>query len=294
MNDGADGLEGLQALVLDPQPSSRMIAMEILRAGGVRDMAFVETGLEAMTALKLQQFDIIVMDWIERPMEALDFLRTLRRDESNPNRATPLVLLTNRARQRDVEAARAAGADAFLTKPISIRSALQKMRAVLTRPQPFIVTATYAGPCRRRRDSADYTGPRRRLGDAADQALVAAEAELRQLTLRRAHAAVLLDRASRLTPGDVQAARLVRAAAVDVQQIAEQIGDPILGAGVRHMLRYLDSVGATDALEPDVLRTHAEALHQLAELPNAKEDTRRDVAASLQRMVDKKLRQARA
>ncbi len=60
------------------------------------------------------------------------------------------------------------------------------------------------------------------------------------------------------------------------------------------MTRYLQAQGATDRLDPEVVRTHVAALHQLAHLPHVLSVERERVAQSLKRMVDKKLRQASA
>jgi hypothetical protein len=58
------------------------------------------------------------------------------------------------------------------------------------------------------------------------------------------------------------------------------------------MARYLQAMGATDRLLPDVVQTHVAALHQLVHLPHALKQERDGVAQSLKRMIDKKLRQA--
>jgi hypothetical protein len=60
------------------------------------------------------------------------------------------------------------------------------------------------------------------------------------------------------------------------------------------MARYIQAQGATDKLDPEVVRTHVAALHQLVPLPHALGAERMRVAESLRRMVDKKLRQAAA
>ena len=78
----------------------------------------------------------------------------------------------------------------------------------------------------------------------------------------------------------------------DLVEVGEQIGDPCLKLGAQEMARYIQAQGATDRLDPEVVRTHVAALHQLVHLPHALGDERMRVAESLKRMVDKKLRQA--
>jgi hypothetical protein len=106
--------------------------------------------------------------------------------------------------------------------------------------------------------------------------------------------AALLEHVAQLKPGDTNAARTVYRAVQDLVEVGEQIGDPSLALGAREMARYLQAQGATDRLDPEVVRTHVAALHQLVHLPHALCEERQRVAESLKRMVDKKLRQADA
>jgi hypothetical protein len=112
--------------------------------------------------------------------------------------------------------------------------------------------------------------------------------------LARARVAALEACANDLVPGDAKAAREVYKAVQDLVEVGDQIGDPSLGLGAREMARYLQAQGATERLDPEVVRTHVAALHQLVHLPHALCEERQRVAQGLKRMVDKKLRQANA
>ena len=105
---------------------------------------------------------------------------------------------------------------------------------------------------------------------------------------------------------------ILRAAGLSVWQFLAPIVGVAMLVGFFHMMvinpigamlitryqemeaRYLQAQGATDRLDPEVVRTHVEALHQMAHLPHALCEERQSVAASLKRMVDKKLKQADA
>ena len=63
-------------------------------------------------------------------------------------------------------AARDAGVNEFVVKPITAKAVLDRINAVILRPRAFIKAEHYVGPCRRRRDLADYEGPFRRYTDA--------------------------------------------------------------------------------------------------------------------------------
>jgi CheY-like chemotaxis protein len=295
MGDDHFDPSGLTALVLDENHYERAISLDQLRMMGFGRVLSAATTGEAWDALTRANPHILMMEWLERSGSGLDFVRRIRTSEELPNRALSIFMLTSRSRQAEVEQARRAGADGFLRKPISALALQQRVRRVLINPQPFVVTATYVGPCRRRkRPDLNYFGPLRRLDDvAAAQAQDEDELNLKA-ELARARVAALEVRARDLVSGDAQAAGQVYKAVQDLVEVGEQIGDPCLQLGAQEMARYIKAQGATDRLDPEVVRTHVAALHQLVHLPHALGNERMRVAEGLKRMVDKKLRQAAA
>lgn len=285
---------GLTALVLDDNHYERGISLDQLRAMGFGRVVGAANTMEAWLALRANP-TILLMEWIGDGLDALDYVRRVRMSEELPNRALPIFMLTTRGSQADVEMARQAGVDGYLRKPVSALALGQRVRTVIAHPQPFVVTSAYVGPCRRRRrPDLNYLGPLRRLDDAAPEPLVKGEEEDLDLKaeLARACLAALEVRARDLSAGDADRARDVYKAVQDLVEVGEQIGDPSLTSGAREMARYLQSQGATDRLDPEVVRTHVAALHQLVHLPHALCEERQRVAESLKRMVDKKLRRA--
>lgn len=288
---------GLTALVLDENHYERAISLDQLRAMGFGRVIGVANTFEAWDALRKNNPHIVLMEWIEGVADGLDFARRVRMSEDTPNRAVSMFMLTTRGAQADVEQARRSGVDGYLRKPISALALQQRVRTVITNPQPFVVTATYVGPCRRRkRSDLNYLGPWRRLDDVAPSSTPSGDEEEVDLKahLARARVAALEARARDLQPNDAKAAREVFKAVQDLVEVGEQIGDASVVLGAREMARYLQAQGATENLDPEVVRTHVAALHQLVHLPHALSAERESVAQSLKRMVDKKLRQANA
>lgn len=288
----------LTALVLDDNHYERGISLDQLRAMGFGRVIGAANTMEAWEAVRLSNPNVILMDWIDGAGgDGLEFARRVRKSEDAPNRSVPMFMLTTRGSAADVELARRSGVDGYMRKPISALALQQRVKTVITNPQKFVVTATYVGPCRRRRrPDLNYLGPLRRLDDVAPEQLVRGESEELDLKaeLARARVAALEAAAKTLMPGDAQQARLVYRAVQDLVEVGEQIGDPSLAVGAREMARYLQAQGATDRLDPEVVRTHVAALYQMVHLPHALCEERQNVAASLKRMVDKKLRQADA
>lgn len=279
----------MSAFVLDHNQYERRIAIDQLRTMGFGRVLPAETFSDAWDLLENQSPALAVLEWSEAS-DPLDFVRRIRASEELPNRALAVFVLTQRGTRADVESARQAGVDGFLRKPISTLALDRRVRVVLTKPRPFVATADYVGPCRRRRVSEAYLGPFRRLADAA-QALEPEELDVKA-AVARASVAALEAAVAGLAPGEPDTARAVYRAVQDLADVGERIGDPIVAFGAHEMARYVLAQGATERLDPEVVRTHVAALHQLVHLPHVLAEERDNVAKSLKRMVDKKLRGA--
>jgi DNA-binding response OmpR family regulator len=66
--------------------------------------------------------------------------------------------------------ARDAGVNEFIAKPVSVKTLMQRLVAVIESPRPYVRTEAYFGPCRRRRGAEEHRGPERREQKAAAQA----------------------------------------------------------------------------------------------------------------------------
>jgi two-component system, chemotaxis family, chemotaxis protein CheY len=116
-------------LVVDDSALVRLYYRETLeRAGFEVEQAI--NGIEAMEKVLAQPFDLAIVDVNMPRMDGFSFLRTLRRGA--PDVATlPALVITTEAGQQDVDAARAAGANFYLVKPVS-RQDLVRHAAVLS------------------------------------------------------------------------------------------------------------------------------------------------------------------
>ena len=292
MGDDRFDPSALTALVLDENHYERGIALDQLRMMGFRHVHGAACAAEAWDQLKHANPDVLLMEWVERSGDGIEFVRRIRASDELPNRAIPIFMLTTRGRRADVESARRAGVDGFMRKPVSVLAMQQRVLKIVTHPQPFVETADYIGPCRRRQSEAGYTGVRRRLEDAAKEAaLEAADDEVQvKAEVARARVAVLEKRARELAPGDIKAAARVYVAVMALVEAGQHLSDICLKRSAEEMARYIKAQGATDRLDPEVVRTHVAALHQLVHLTHAQADERMRLTENLKRMVDKKLR----
>jgi CheY-like chemotaxis protein len=112
--------EPLRVLVVEDHPVNRMIIEAWLASAG-HVTTSAEHGEMALQACAEQTFDLILMDVNMPVMDGLTATRALR-DRTGPNRDTAVVVLSASARAEDHEAGFAAGADAYLNKPIDFKA----------------------------------------------------------------------------------------------------------------------------------------------------------------------------
>ena len=93
----------------------------------------VSDGTAAVDACRDYQPDLAVLDVMMPGMSGLDAIRVIRSDEAMAD--TPVILLTARAREPDVETGFDTGADDYITKPFSPRELASRVQALLARPR---------------------------------------------------------------------------------------------------------------------------------------------------------------
>ncbi|HWL92144.1 MAG TPA: response regulator [Phycisphaerae bacterium] len=115
-------------LVVEDQEDNRRILRDLLASGGF-DILEAENGEEALKAVTKRP-DLILMD-IQLPV--MDGYEATRRIKANPEfHSIPIIVVTSYALSGDEEKARAAGCDAYFTKPYSPRQLLAAVREFLT------------------------------------------------------------------------------------------------------------------------------------------------------------------
>jgi len=157
--------ELLNILLVDDNHHMRVLLTEILRAIGVRQVFEANDGAEALQIMRAQQIDIIMTDLAMQPLDGLDFVRTLRNSPESPNPMAPVIMITGHSTLRRVSEARDVGVNEFLSKPVTARGVLERIAQVVDSPRPYVRSANYFGPDRRRRSDPSYNGSRRRASD---------------------------------------------------------------------------------------------------------------------------------
>ncbi|HXO20035.1 MAG TPA: response regulator [Thermoanaerobaculia bacterium] len=109
----------MKILLVEDQPLNVELFRDLLTDDGI-DVRQVDTAEEALVLARSDRPDLILMDVSLPGMDGLEATRILK---ASPETAGIfIVVLTARAMKGDEEEARAAGCDAYLTKPINTRT----------------------------------------------------------------------------------------------------------------------------------------------------------------------------
>lgn len=157
-------LSAVGVLVIDDHESMRSIIGVLLRSFGFTWIREAQHGEEALAMLQDTPADIIISDLKMPMLDGLSFVRRLRA-EPEPLCQIPVLMVTGHATPARVVAARDAGVNEFIAKPMNGRMLAERLRRIIEDERPFIRCKGYVGPCRRRRTPKDYAGPFRRAGD---------------------------------------------------------------------------------------------------------------------------------
>ncbi len=157
--------ELLNILLVDDNHHMRMLLGEILRAIGVRHVLEASDGTDALQKIRMQPVDIVMSDLAMTPLDGIDFVRLVRNSPDSPNPMIPIIMITGHATVRRVAEARDVGVTEFLSKPVTARGVIERITRVVEHPRPFVRSANYFGPDRRRRADPNWPGPFRRSTD---------------------------------------------------------------------------------------------------------------------------------
>jgi two-component system, chemotaxis family, chemotaxis protein CheY len=123
------GVRKKRVLVIDDAALMRLYYRDALEGAGFEvDEAL--NGLEALEKLLMTPADLLIVDINMPQMDGFTFLHKLRR-HALPLGGTPALITSTEAGSQDVDAARAAGANFYLVKPVT-REQVAAYAAALT------------------------------------------------------------------------------------------------------------------------------------------------------------------
>lgn len=277
-------------LVIDDQAFQRALTGETLRALGASRIENAENVATAIEICRRGLPDVVLCDWEMPDVDGLAFTRAVRRSQTPLPKAAPIILMTHRTTQEDVNEARKAGVDEFAVKPFTTQVLASRIESVVLRQRPFVDCAHYVGPCRRRKLDSHYEGVRRRLFDETPEGETPVQREMKaraNALLGEVRPVIML-----MAPTDRTAIRRLHTFSQEMKDLAGGLKDPLLRGAADSLTSYIAGVGASGAFDPRVAEAHLDAMTQLVNLPGAHQELRDQVARALRVLVQKKLNSA--
>jgi CheY-like chemotaxis protein len=118
-------------LVVEDVPSQQKLLERALTSSG-HSVATAGSGLQAVDRVEQEPFDVVLMDVQMPGMSGLDAIRVIRERESYQGTHTAIVAVTSHLVGNDSDQCYAAGADAYLPKPIDLTSLMAVINVVAT------------------------------------------------------------------------------------------------------------------------------------------------------------------
>lgn len=117
-----DCLKNMKIFVVDDSKDNQMLLQIMLEKYGAC-IDFASDGKQAVEAVNIKQFDIVLMDYKMPTMDGFKATQNIRRSGNS----VPIILLTANAMKGEREKSLRAGADAYISKPIDWSALLQSI-----------------------------------------------------------------------------------------------------------------------------------------------------------------------
>lgn len=160
--------QNITVLIVEDNLPMLELAKSLMQAFGVKNVITAKHGEEGFKKYCDYNPDIIISDWMMKPIDGISLARRVRNDPASPNKFVPFILMTGFSEKRRVMQARDAGVTEFLVKPFTARDLYKRLYQIIERPRQFVRSEDFFGPDRRRKNDVNYDGPQRREADARD------------------------------------------------------------------------------------------------------------------------------
>ena len=156
-----DRLRQIEVLVADPDLRIARLVRYVLENFGFKHIHMVKNGEEAIELLNKKPIDLVITEWPMEPVDGINFVTFVRNSDNIAYRDIPIIMLTGRAEQYDVELARDSGVTEFVVKPFTAKTISHRIAQVIDNPRSFIISQDFVGPDRRRRMIQDLKSDHR-------------------------------------------------------------------------------------------------------------------------------------
>lgn len=115
-------------LIVDDSRTALMMTRMLL-AKGPFDLVTAQSGEEGIAKALSERPDLVILDVVMPRLSGFDVLQRLRGEEAT--RHTPIIMLTTRGEQDNVESGYSLGCNEYLTKPVNGAELSAKVRDLI-------------------------------------------------------------------------------------------------------------------------------------------------------------------
>ena len=144
-------LRSVRVLIVDDQDFIRSLLRHILGVLGCTNITDADNGQTAWEVICDSPPDLLIVDWEMQPMGGIELVKKVRSEPDSPDRFLPVIMITAHSERPRIIAARDAGVNEFVMKPVSAKTLFSRLNAVIEHPRRFVRTGKYFGPDRRRK-----------------------------------------------------------------------------------------------------------------------------------------------
>lgn len=141
----------ISILIVDDNEFIRTLVTQMCRAVGMTNIIEADDAAEAFKALQRTSVDLVLCDYLMSPLNGIELVKLIRTAQDSTCQDVPIIMMTGHTEQENVIQARDAGVTELLAKPLSAKTLLSRIVHVFAHPRPFIRSARYTGPCRRKK-----------------------------------------------------------------------------------------------------------------------------------------------
>ncbi len=140
--------ERLSFLVAEDNAYMRAALVAMLEAFGAQAIHQAQDGETALALFGEERPDIVLLDWEMPERDGLSVARRMRNRETSPDPFVPILMISAHAERARVLAARDAGINDYLVKPVTPRLLYDKLLGLAVDQRPFVAAPGYFGPQR--------------------------------------------------------------------------------------------------------------------------------------------------
>ena len=125
-------------IIEDEEPIITLIKYNLEKEG--YKVSYSDNGNDGIKEIKKKLHDLILLDWMVPDFSGVEICKNLKKDIKFKD--LPIIMLTAKGEEEDKVKGLNSGADDYITKPYSFPELLARIKALLRRSKPSVISDT--------------------------------------------------------------------------------------------------------------------------------------------------------